>query len=130
GAISTTLTLPNVQLNQEGLYSVTVSNAYGGASNFATLMITNGCIGTNVVTVASEAALRNAIAIGGLVRCCFNGTITLSNTIDVARDVTLDAHGRSVVISGNNSNRIFNVASGVTFSATNLVFANGRNVGQ
>jgi hypothetical protein len=130
GATSTTLTLPNVQLNQEGTYSITVSNAYGAATNSATLTITNGCIGTNVVTVASEAAMRNAMAIGGLVRCCFNGTIPLSNTIAVTRDVTLDAHNRSVVISGNSSNRIFNVASGVNFSATNLVLANGRHVGQ
>ena len=130
GATSTTLTLSNVQSNQEGTYSITVSNAYGGASNAATLTITNGCVGTNVVTVATEAALRNAMAIGGLVRCCFNGTITLSNTIIVTRNVTLDAHNRSVVISGNNSNRLFNVQSGVTFSATNLVFANGRHVGQ
>lgn len=129
GATSTTLTLSNVQLNQEGTYSITVSNAYGAATNSATLTITNGCIGTNVVTVASEAALRNAMAIGGLVRCCFNGTITLSNTIDVMRNVTLDAHNRSVVISGNDSVRLFNIASGVTFSATNLVFAHGRNVG-
>jgi hypothetical protein len=84
---------------------------------------------SNVVTVASEAALRDAMAMGGLVVCSFDGTITLSNRIDVTRDVTLDAHGRSVVISGNNSNRIFNVASGVNFSVTNVVFANGRNVG-
>src|SRR6266481_612707 len=62
GATSTTLTLSNVQLNQEGTYSITVSNSYGGSSNFATLTITNGCIGTNVVTVASEAALRDAMA--------------------------------------------------------------------
>jgi hypothetical protein len=130
GATNTSLTLSNVQLNQEGAYSITVSNAYGAATNSAMLTITNGCIGTNVVTVASEAALRNAMAIGGLVRCCFNGTISLSNTIDVTRDVTLDAHGRSVVISGNNSNRIFTVAPGVNFSATNVVFANGRNVAQ
>jgi hypothetical protein len=129
-ATNTTLTLSNVQLNQEGTYSITVTNAYGAATNSATLTITNGCVGTNVVSVATETALRNAIAIGGLVRCCFNDTITLSNTIDVTRNVTLDAHGRSVVISGNNSNRIFNVASGVRFSATNLVFANGRHVGQ
>ena len=85
---------------------------------------------SNVVTEASEAALRDAMAMGGLVVCSFNGTITLSNTIDVTRNVTLDAHNRSVVISGNNSNRIFIVASGVKFSATNLVFANGLNVGQ
>jgi hypothetical protein len=83
-----------------------------------------------VVTVASEAALRDAMAIGGLVRCSFDGTITLSNAIDVTLDVTLDAQGRSVVISGNNSNRIFSVESGVTFSATNVVFANGSHVGQ
>src|SRR5215471_15283506 len=82
---------------------------------------------SNVVTVASEAALRDAMAMGGLVVCSFDGTITLSNAIDVTRDVTLDAHGHSVAISGNNSNRIFTVASGVNFSATNVVFANGRN---
>jgi hypothetical protein len=128
-ATNTTLTLSNVQLNQEGTYSITVSNGYGAATNSAALTI-SGCAGTNVVTVATEDALRNAITIGGLVRCCFNGTITLSNTINVTRNVTLDAHNRSVVISGNNSNRIFIVASGVKFSATNLVFANGRNVGQ
>jgi hypothetical protein len=84
---------------------------------------------SNVVTEASEAALRDAMAMGGLVVCSFDGTIALSNTIDVTRDVTLDAHGHSVVISGNNSNRIFNVGFGVNFSATNVVFANGRNVG-
>jgi hypothetical protein len=85
---------------------------------------------SNVVTVASEAALRDAMAMGGLVRCSFDGTITLSNAIDVTLDVTLDAQGHSVVISGNKSNRIFTVESGVTFSATNVVFANGRHVGQ
>jgi hypothetical protein len=53
----------------------------------------------------------------------------LSNAIDVTRDVTLDAHGHSVTISGNDAVRIFNVGSGVTFSATNVVFAHGRNVG-
>jgi len=130
GENSTNLTLMNIQPAQEGAYFVIVSNAYGMASNAATLTITNGCVGTNVVASADEAALRAAIAAGGKVRCCFNGTITLSSNIDVTRDVTLDAHGRSVVLSGNNAVRLFTIEPGVHFSATNLVFANGRNVGQ
>ncbi|HMP84605.1 MAG TPA: choice-of-anchor Q domain-containing protein, partial [Verrucomicrobiota bacterium] len=124
------LALTNIQSNQEGLYTVIVTNLYGGADNSATLTITNACSGTNVVESASETELRNAINIGGNIRLCFNGAITLTNTIDITHDVTLDARNRAVVISGNNAVRLFNVSPGVTFAATNLVFANGRHVGQ
>jgi hypothetical protein len=130
GATNQSLPLSSVQLDQEGTYSVTVSNTYGGAQASATLTITNACSGTNVVSIPSETALREAIAAGGVVTFCFNGTITLSNTVEITRDVALDARGRSVSISGNNSVRLFQVNSGVKFAATNLVFRDGHHVGQ
>ena len=130
GATETNLTLSNVQLAQEGIYGITVTNGSGTASNWARLTITNGCTGSNVVTVATEEALRNAINIGGLVRLCFNGTITLTGSVAITHHVTLDAHDRTVVITGNNAVRLFSVSPGVTFSVTNLVMANGRHVGQ
>lgn len=126
---NTTLELLNVQLSQEGLYSVVASNDYGSATNSASLTIGSGCTGTNVVTVASEAALRDAVNLGGLVRLCFNGTISLSNTIEVAKDVVLDARNRNVVISGNDMVRLFSVSAGVTFAATNLVLVHGKHTG-
>ncbi len=66
---------------------------------------------------------------GGVVTFGFNGTITLTNTIQVTNDVILDATGRSVVISGGNSVGLFYVNPDVTFAATNLVMANGAIVG-
>lgn len=125
-ATNATLSLTNVQSVQEGAYSVVVSNVYGADTRQASLTINSSCTGTNVVTEASEGALRQAIAIGGNVRLCFNGTITLSQTIQVTRDVALDAIGRSVVLSGGDSVRLFRLSPGVSFSATNVNFAHGR----
>jgi hypothetical protein len=128
-ATNTALTVADVALSQEGIYSITVSNAYGASSNSAVLTITNASLGTNVVSMASEAALQSAINLGGLVTFGFNGAITITNTIDITNNVALDAQGFKVIISGNNSVRLFNVSPGVTFSATNLVMANGNDVG-
>jgi hypothetical protein len=130
GATHTSLNLTNLQLVQEGLYSVVVSNAYGEASDACQLSIVNGCQGTNTVTTASEAALLEAIARGGMVSLCFNGTIALSAEITIDHDVALVAQNRSVILDGNHSNRLFRVRPGVTFSLTNLVLANGADVGQ
>jgi hypothetical protein len=129
GENNATLTLQNIDLAQEGEYSVIVSNAYGIARASATLMLTNSCSGPNVVTEPTEASLRSAMSRGGQVRICCNGIITLSSTIDVTNDVTLDASDRSVTISGNYSVRLFNVARGVNLSITNLTLANGVHIG-
>ncbi len=87
------------------------------------------CTGPNVVTNCTEENLRAAIGAGGLVTLCCNGTITLTNVIEITHDVALDARGRDVVISGGNTVRLFNVSPGVRFSVTNLTLANGRIVG-
>jgi uncharacterized repeat protein (TIGR02543 family) len=129
-ATNATLTLSNVQLSQEGTYSIVVSNAYGMSSNSALLTITNAPSGTNVVSVATQAALQSAIGVGGIVTFGFNGTITVTSTINITNNVTMDASGRTVVISGNDAVSLFNVSPGVTFSATNLVMVNGSVVGQ
>jgi hypothetical protein len=128
-ATNAILTLTNIQPQHEGSYSVTVTNAYGSDTKTALLIITNACSGSNVVSSPNESELRAAMALGGVVHLCFNGTITLTNTIEVTNNVGLDARNRSVVISGNNALRLFRVNSGITFAATNVVFANGRHVG-
>jgi hypothetical protein len=131
GAVGATLTLSNVQLTQAGEYWVLASNPYGSAtSSRATLAVRDACAGTNVVSTCTEASLRAAIAAGGVVTLCCNGTITLTNTIDITHDVALDARGRDVTLSGGNAVRLFNVVPGVRFSLTNVVLANGRHVGQ
>jgi len=128
GANSATLTITNVQPVNGGNYDVIVSNPYSAATSSVALL-TVSCPGTNVVTVASDAAFRAAVAIGGHVRLCFNGTVTLTNTIDVLKNTTIDGSGLSVVISGNNAVRLFNVNTGASLVLSNLVMANGRHVG-
>lgn len=81
------------------------------------------------VSNCDEASLRTAMALGGMVTFECDGTIVLSNTLVVASSVTLDATGRSVVLDGNGSVRIFDVLGGATLHLINLTLANGLAMG-
>jgi hypothetical protein len=129
-ATSSTLTLTNVQPGDEGTYTVTVTGPHNSVSASAELTLTDsGCDGSNVVNTPSEAALRAAIETGGYVRLCFNGTITLTQPINITKNVALDATARQVTISGNNATRIFNVQTNVTLVLTNLTLTEGMHRG-
>jgi hypothetical protein len=129
GVASATLAFSNVTVADTGLYSLTVSNLYG-ISTSADAVLEVRAAPTNIVTDASQAALVRAIAIGGTVTFNLDGVIGLTNTITISNTTVLDATGHNVTISGSNAVRLFQVNAGVTFSATNLVLANGQYVGQ
>ena len=125
-ATNNTLTLTNVSADQAGNYWIIATNNYASATSSVVLLaLTNLSGSTNVVNSPDEASLRAAIKIGGWVGLGFNGTITLANTISITNNVILDAHNVSATISGGNAVRLFYVAPGVTFCATNLTLANG-----
>src|SRR5215510_13829046 len=67
------------------------------------------------VNPCTDAALRMAVHGGGTVTFDCDGTILLTNTIIIDHDTILDASGHNVLISGNNSVRVFPVNTGVTF---------------
>ncbi len=126
GATNTTLTLTNVSWGSAGNYWIVATNSYGsGTSHVASLTLTNASGSTNVVYSPDEASLRAAIKIGGWVSLAFNGTVTITNTINITNNVILDGKNVTAVISGGNAVRVFYVAPGVTFCATNLTLANG-----
>ncbi len=54
-----------------------------------------------------------------------NGTITLTTTLTIAKNMGIDGTGQSVTISGGNTVRMFIVSAGVTFKLQNLTVANG-----
>src|SRR5678815_1492797 len=87
------------------------------------------CPGERVVTTCTEENLKLAVAEGGWVSLCCDGTITLSNTIRIDREVVLDGTGHNVTVSGGNAVRLFRVDPGVSFSITNVVLAAGRHEG-
>jgi hypothetical protein len=67
-----------------------------------------------------------ALAGGGTVMFACSGTITLTNTITISADTTIDGSGQSVSISGNDTVRVFTVNPGVTLNLNRLTIANGR----
>ena len=78
-----------------------------------------------VVTVCDEAHLLAALAGGGTVTFACSGVITLTNTIMIAADTTIDGSGQDVTISGNDAVRVLAVNSGVTFNLNALTIAHG-----
>jgi hypothetical protein len=124
GATATNLSITNVQPLNGGAYDVVVSNPYSSLTSTVAFLSVS-CVGTNVVSVPTDAALRAAVAVGGNIRLCFSGKVILTNAITVATDVSLDASGVSVIISGGKAQRLFVVNSGVTFNATNLALIDG-----
>ncbi len=125
-ATGNTLALANVSATQAGNYWVVATNPYGSAtSSVATLTLTNAVGPTNVVNSLDEASLRAAIAVGGWVGLRFNGTVMLTSPITISNNVFLDGTGVSALISGGNAVRLFYVAPGATFGATNLTLEDG-----
>jgi hypothetical protein len=84
---------------------------------------------SKTVTECDQAHLEMALAGGGTVTFACDGTMTLSNTITIAADIVLDASGRMVTISGNGAVRVFQVNTGVNFTAIHLTVANGFHMG-
>ena len=78
-----------------------------------------------VVTNCTEAALRAAMAGGGVVAFACDGTITLASTITNDFDLTLDGSGRGVTISGGGAVRVFYVSTNIGLTLINLTIANG-----
>ncbi len=83
-------------------------------------------LGAAVLTNCSETDLRVLLGQGGLVNVECDGTITLSNTLTVATNTTLDATGHRLILSGNGFVRVLYVATNVNFTAVNLMVTRGR----
>jgi len=125
-ATNATLTLTNVTSAQAGNYWAVATNNYGSAtSSVVSLTLTNPIGSTNVVTSPDQGSLQAAIALGGWVGIGFNGTLLLTNTINITNNVVLDGTGVAATISGGNAVQLFNVAQGASLTISNLTLANG-----
>ena len=121
GATNATLCLTDLEPAQAGAYSVVVTNTVGAVTSaFATLTLT-----PPVVTNSTETALRAALAAGGAVTFASSGAITLTGTVEIARDTVLDGSGQDVSISGGKAVRVFYVDINVHFSVIHLTIADG-----
>lgn len=80
-----------------------------------------------VVTTCTEAALRAAMAGGGMVTFACDGTITLSNTITIGADTVLDGTGQEITLSGGGSVRALSNGPGLTLTLLSLTIADGMS---
>lgn len=80
-----------------------------------------------VLTNCTPAALANALQQGGTVTFMCDGTLTLTNTIVISTNTTLDAGGRNVILSGNDAVRLFEVRPNVLFTIEGVTLRNGRD---
>ncbi len=78
-----------------------------------------------VVQACDEASLRAAIAQGGTVSFGCSGTITLTQSITIATNVTLIGVGAVVTISGGDRTRLFDVLPGAEFQLSSLRLTGG-----
>jgi hypothetical protein len=105
-------------------YSFTLATSRLLTANFTPLYP------AQVVSECTEAALRGAMARGGMVSFGCDGTIVLSNAIVVSSNTVLDGTGHEVAIAGSGplgapaSSQGFYVSSNVTFTAINLTLTN------
>jgi CSLREA domain-containing protein len=79
-----------------------------------------------VVDVCDEAHLTAALSGGGTVTFSCSGTITLTNTITIEANKTIDGSGQTVTLSGGSLVRVFTVNSGVTLNLNELTITGGR----
>ena len=83
---------------------------------------------TSIVSTCDDATLRSAIgnaASGDTITFGCSGTITLSSTLGISKNLTLDGSGQSVTLDGNNSVEVLSVNSGVSFTLNALTIAHG-----
>lgn len=132
----------NLNSYLNGLFSVLQTDVTSGticgqfSSNDVTVTI-NGCnSGTKTVTSAlddgSTGTLRYKVenaCPGDIIQfdpSLLNSTITLSSEIVIDHNITINGLGMSnLTLSGNNTNRIFNIASGINSTISNLSMING-----
>ena len=74
-----------------------------------------------MVNTPNEANLRAAIALGQVNSGVqFNGTLTLTSSINISNNVVLDGSGFTPTISGGNAIQLFYVANGAGLTLSNL----------
>jgi hypothetical protein len=91
--------------------------------------LARSALSSGTVTNCTQTDLQKALNGGGTVLFACNGTITLTNTLTISADTALDGSSNTVIISGGNGVRLFQVASNANFQLKGLTLADGRVIG-
>ncbi len=81
-----------------------------------------------IVSSCDEASLLTAVSGGGTVTFKCSGTITLTATITILADTTIDGTGQNVTVSGGDAVQVLIVPAGVKLSLKKIIIANGSSI--
>src|SRR5262249_5143919 len=81
----------------------------------------------SVVTNCTQDALAAALATGGTVTFTQGCSLSLTNTLTIGGNVTIDAAGRSGSLLGNNTFRLITVQPSVTLTLKGLTLSRGQH---
>lgn len=84
---------------------------------------------TSTISTCDEATLTAAVsgaASGDVLQFACSGTITLTSTLTIDKDLTLDGTGHSVTLDGNHKVQILLVSGTATVTLKWLTFSNGN----
>jgi hypothetical protein len=125
--VPATADLASLAADTTYFYRVVASNAVGVSYGDILSFATHGAPLTS--SWFDEAALLAVLANTNTVAFTRDGNITMTNTLLIDRDTTLDGTGRNVVVSGGKAVRVFHVNPGVRLTLINLTIADGRHTG-
>ena len=76
-------------------------------------------------TVCDQAALAEAVRLGGIVTFDCDATILFPSVLTVTNQVVIDGAGRSVTLTGDGKTRLFIVTASGSLTLKNVTVANG-----
>lgn len=82
-----------------------------------------------IIANYTETELRAALANGGTVRFSRDGVIHLAGPIQIARSVTVDASGHSIILEGSGTHRLFEITNQLTARFRQITFRKGVHIG-
>ncbi len=84
---------------------------------------------TTAVTTCDGPSLLLAVGGGGTISFSCSALATLTESLAVKTNTTIDAAGFDVTISGGGTVALFNVSTGVNLTLRNLALTNGKHAG-
>src|SRR5436853_3703922 len=78
-----------------------------------------------VCAYAGSGGVQNALASGGTITFGCSGTVIVPD-ISITSTIVIDGSGQNVILSGNNTNRIFDILNGGNLTLRNHTLSDGK----